>query len=336
MSRLQMEMEAQCDRALDRAEGTRYLSRLLAAGLSRFNGRAGSGIDWDTPRIGGFNPDYRFGHARLDPRGSYRLRGTMNDAARLAVSTHAGALGTARPIGHLAGDGIRCDADGHFDIDIGDEAPGGSRNWLLKSSKADTLMIRQLLLHRGDKPAELDLEPVDASEVTPPEPLTVESQRERMAGVELFVAGAAGRFLRWTRLISELSNTIEPVLPEIEDEVRADPDTFYAIGSFDLAVDERLEIKLTPPPCDYWGLHTTNHWLEPIEHDSLVCHRNHATSEANADGSITLSISSVEHSHPNSLTTLGHLNGAIFHRVVGATDPNVALPVCTIRGRNER
>ena len=335
MSRLQAEMEAQCDRPLDRAEGTRYLARLLAAGLSRFNGRPGSGIDWDTPRIGGFNPDYRFGHARLDPGGSYRLHGTMNDARRLALSTHVGAFGTARPVGHLATDRIRSDAAGRFEIDIGHEAPHGSQNWLPISSTTDTLMIRQLLTRRTDRPAELDLERIDTpTAASAMEVLTVEAQHDRMGIVALFVAGAAGRFFRWTELISRLSNTIEPVPAEIEDEVRADPDTFYAIGSFDLADDERLEIRLTPPACDYWGLHTTNHWLEPIEHDSLVCHRNDVTSEPNEDGSVTISIAPVEDRRPNAMHTLGHHNGAIFYRVVGATGPDVALPVCTIRERS--
>ena len=188
----------------------------------------------------------------------------------------------------------------------------------------------------NDKLRDLVLERADAPYAVGVDPLTVESQRARMDGVLLFVAGAAGRFFRWTRIISRLSNTIEHVPAEIEDEVRADPDTFYAIGYFDLAEDERLEVRVTPPECEYWGLHTTNHWLEPIEHDSIVCHRNHATSEANADGSFTLSISPVEDSHPNSLPTLGHRNGAIFFRVVGATDPNVTLPVCTVRKRNKR
>jgi uncharacterized protein DUF1214 len=334
MSQLQAEVEVLSDgRPLDRAEGTRYLARLLAAGLSRFDGRPGPAIDYATPRIGGFNPDYRFGHARIDRGGTYRLRGRMNDVGRLALSTYAGALASGPPIGHLSSRRIRCDADGTFELVISDEAPGGSdRNWLPKSSKAGTMMVRQLLLHPSDQPAELGLERVDAFEPSAPDPLTVERGHDRMAGAALFVAGAAGRFFRWTQLISRLSNTIRQVPVEIEAEVRADPDTFYAIGYFDLAEGERLEVRITPPQCDYWGLHTTNHWLEPIEHDSITCYRNQATSEANADGSFTLSISPADDTHPNSLPTLGHRNGAIFFRVVGADGPDVALPVCTVRG----
>lgn len=180
------------------------------------------------------------------------------------------------------------------------------------------MLVRQLLLHRSDLPAEFALERVDAPDAPEPDPLTVKRQHAAMNGVLLFVAGASRRFFRWTRLTSRLSNTIERVPTEIADEVKADPDTFYAIGYFDLADEEHLEVRITPPACEYWGLHTTNHWLEPIEHNSVTCHRNHATSEPESDGSVILTISPTGGPHPNSLHTLGHRNGACS---TGSSEP---------------
>lgn len=126
LGELEAEMESLCSgRPLDRAEGTRYLARLLASALSRFDGGPGPGIDYATPRIGGFNPDYLMGHAPIDPHGSYRLRGRMNGASRLALSTHAGALSSAQPIGHLSSEKFRGGADGRFEISVGDGLPHG-------------------------------------------------------------------------------------------------------------------------------------------------------------------------------------------------------------------
>ncbi len=366
IERLETEVETLSGgRALDRAEGTRYLGRLLAAALARFDPRPGAAaIDYGIPRIGGFNPDFRFGHAEIDPRGTYLLRGAMNGAARLALSTHASALASAQPIGHLSSETIRCDSGGRFEILVGADAPSetlpgaaaeaatgtrppgpaaaasrppsGPANRLATEGRATALLVRQLLLRRSDRPADLVLERLDPpAGPTEPAPLTPERQRDALGGVLLFVAGAAGRFFRWTRLLSRISNAIEHVPEEIADEVKADPDTFYALGYFDLAPGERLEVRLSPPPCAYWGLHTTNHWLEPIEHTTLVCHRNCATAEPDPDGSFTLSIAPVDDPRPNSLHTLGHRNGAIFYRVIGAGGAEVALPECAVRRLDE-
>ncbi len=333
LGRLEAEVDALAGgRALDRAEGTRYLGRLLGAALARFDPRPGLAIDYGVPRIGGFNPDFHFGYAAIEPGSSYVLRGEMRGAHRLALSTHASALGSAQPIGHLSSETIRCDAAGRFEIAVGGEPPpAGTDNWLPTGGRARALLVRQILLRRSDRPAELSLERAGAAAPRELVPLDGDRQREALAGVRLFLAGAARRFFRWTRLLSRIPNAIGPVPAEIEDEVVADPDTFYALGYFDLGPDERLEVRLTPPPCAYWGLHTTNHWLEPIEHDEIVCHRNGATAEPGPDGSITLSIAPQAHPHPNSLHTLGHPNGAIFYRVIGAGDLRVAPPVCTVR-----
>lgn len=339
LAQLQVDMELlAADRSLDRAEGSRYLARLLASGLAKFNARPTSSIDYVTPRIGGFNPDYLFGQARINPQLSYRINGKLNDVHRLALGTYASAFGMAAPVGHLSSDCITCDSDGRFEVILSDLAPVAApsqepQDWLRKNAQTSVLMVRQLLLSPSDQPAELSLNLIETSEPVAPVVLTDDCQRDNMGGVLLFVAGAADRFFRWTRIISRISNTIEQVPAEIESEVKADPDTFYAIGYFDLAEDERLEVRVTPPVCTYWGLQTTNFWLEPIEHDVLVCHRNHATSEADADGSVTLSISPVEEARRNTLHTLGHRNGAIFFRVVGANTRSVTLPVCTLRKR---
>ena len=93
-------------------------------------------------------------------------------------------------------------------------------------------MVRQLLLRTSDCPAQLSLEPLGRSGPAGPAPLTIDRQRDNMGAVSLFVVGAAERFFHWTRLISQISNSIEHVPTAIESEVKADPDTFYAIGYF--------------------------------------------------------------------------------------------------------
>ena len=119
--------------------------------------------------------------------------------------------------------------------------------------------------------------------------------------------------------------------PELASEVEADPDTFYAIGYFDLADDELLEIRITPPACDYWGLQVTNHWLEPLEHEHLVTHLNHATAEGDADGAVVACIAPAGAPGENVIHSLGHPNGAIFFRVVDAQSDAIPLPTCRVR-----
>lgn len=337
LAELQREMESLCeDRPWDRAEGGRYLARLLASGLGRFTARPVLSIDYAVPRIGGFNPDYRFGHAALDPRGSYLIRGTLNDVHRLALGTYRGMLGSSPPVGHVTKDQLQIDARGGFELWLGDRPPedpssGAGRGWLRKSSETTSLMVRQLLLRPTDRPADLSIERVDGVGRGDPPEWTERRQRESLDAASLFVAGAARHFFRWTRAFSRLSNRIDHVPQELEGEVKADPDTFYAVGYFDLKEDEWLEVHFMPPPCEYWGLQTTNHWLEPLEDDVLVTHRNHVTVEPDADGSVTLAIAAREIARPNVLHTLGHRNGALFFRVVGAAGGEVRLPTCRVR-----
>ncbi len=331
---LQLEVDRMAGgRRVDRAEGTRYLGRLLAAALARVDGARGSGIDWNTPRIGGFNPDQVFGHARLVPGASYRIHGSRGDAHRLALTTHAGMLASGPPIGHLGDGDLTVGSDGRLEVVVGEEVPhddGVAR--LATGGRADTLLVRQLVLRPGDRPARLELERLDTPSRPDPATLTPERQQHRLDTALLFVSGAARRFFSWTRAIAGLTNTIDEVPATIAHEVRADPDTVYLVGYFDLADDEELEIRLRPPPCDYWGLHTTNHWLEPLEHPGLVCHRNHATSPVAPDGTVTLVVSPSQSAHPGALHTLGHRNGAIFHRITGARGP-VRVPECRVRRR---
>jgi len=345
--RLQSEMESLAGgRPLDLAEGTRYLARLLASGLARFDGRGSTAIDYATPRIGGFNPDYRFGHAKLDPAGAYRIRGRLNDVQRLAIGSYPGGLGNFQPVGYLAKDQIACDAEGRFEVRIADArpepepAPAVPVSWLPSSAETTALMVRQLLLRATDRPAELVLERVDAAPAGVPSRAVLDARRQRaqMDAALLFVAGAAGQFFRWTRIFSQNPNAIADVPTELEAEVKADPDTFYAIGYFDLAEGGSLDIRFTPPACDYWGLAVTNHWLEPIEHGALRTHYNHATAERDPQGEVCLTIdpdadtdTGEVPSRPNIVHTAGHRNGAIFFRVIGARNNEVPLPDCRVR-----
>lgn len=342
VAELEAEMEALCEgRPRDRAEGGRYLSRLLASGLSRFSGRRTLSIDYDVPRIGGFNPDYRFGHATLDPRASYVIRGALNDVHRIALGTYRGMLASSAPVGHVTREDLQADGRGRFELHVSDEPPeasvaGAGRAWLRKSPETSSLVVRQLVLRLSDRPAELSIErvgPGPAEETPAWEEWDARRQRESLDGTLLFVVGAARHFFRWTKALAPLRNRIAHVPGEIEAEVKADPDTFYAVGYFDLDEDESLEVRFTPPPCDYWGLQTTNHWLEPIEHPSLVTHRNQATAESAPDGSVTLVISPRGDAGPNPLHTLGHRNGGVFFRVIGAEGADVSLPSCRVRRR---
>ena len=85
-----------------RGEGVAYLARLTAYGIERYlmgAERLTNGIAFNTPRIGGYNPDYRIGAANLQPGRHYRISGRIDQAYRIGLGVYSLAPdGGRRPV----------------------------------------------------------------------------------------------------------------------------------------------------------------------------------------------------------------------------------------------
>ena len=301
-----------------RAEGAAYLARLTAYGVERFlmgPERLQNGLSFATPRIGGYNPDYRIASANLAPGGRYRLRTRLHGAYRIGVGVY-----TVQPDGRISMDSYRIltgpglpHPECEVDLSI---APGlAPEDGLALTAASNLLLIREIRLQPDDLPAEFSFAPEAAALPAYAAP-SAEDIAIGFARARHFIAGSARQFLHWSEVFAARPNAMTPLDPELDKAVQGDPGTRYFSGYFRLPRGQQLRIEIPPFKADYWGIQVTSHWLEPLP----ASHLNHATAKPDADGATRLVLAAEDPGHPNWLPTGGRSCGAILHRRINAED----------------
>ncbi|MFQ5427283.1 MAG: hypothetical protein ACE5EV_09390, partial [Gaiellales bacterium] len=150
---------------IDRAEGFRYLTRLVRMGLE-------SQLEYGDPRapvlyrnvhetakLGADNPDNCYQTASISGKHEYRLAGSVGTIHYLGFGTYSAGLDGRETHGYLERQELALEPDGSVVIHLCcDERPG---NWLRMQPSTRTLLIRQTFLDRSrETPAELCIERV--------------------------------------------------------------------------------------------------------------------------------------------------------------------------------
>ena len=136
---------------LQRAEGIRYLTRLLRAGLEqqleygdpRFSGFYQ--LSNQTLKIGNDNPDNVYLNANVSGAYEYRISGTRGTMPYLSFGTKSGGYeldGTMVPTGKLDGRDLQVRPDGSFEIIVSCKPHPG--NWLPVSTDGPFGLIFRL------------------------------------------------------------------------------------------------------------------------------------------------------------------------------------------------
>jgi hypothetical protein len=312
-----------------RAEGVAYLARLAAGAIQRnLMGaeRLSNGIDFNQPRIGGYNPDYRLGVANVHAGQRYRLSGQMHDAYRLGLGIYSLA-----PDGGIVMDDYRVlmaekaglTPSGTFDLEI---SPTATPETGLRSLPVTNVFImREILLKQGGKRADIALS-TEGGASAAREPFSIEKLTRGMTGAQHFFSGALLQFLSWSNIFATQTNTIVPLLPELDKKVQGDPGTSYHTGYFNLRDDQALVVEMPEMTADYWAIMLANHWQEPLPASFL----NHVTAKREADGQTRIIIAQRDPGHANWLSTDRRTRGIIWHRRINTN--NRESPRCTLRG----
>src|SRR5689334_14939080 len=123
--------------ALDRAEGWRYLTRLLRVGLAMHLEFADPDFpgffapSHETAKIGGDNPDNLYLMARINGARDYVIRGRRGTVPYLSFGSQKGGYetdGRMVQTGFLDGNALQVAKDGSFEIVVSAEPQEG--NWL--------------------------------------------------------------------------------------------------------------------------------------------------------------------------------------------------------------
>lgn len=330
---------------VSQAEGYRYLTRLLRAGLEAFVEHADPlapsfrHVVHETIKMGSDNPDNRYLHASVDGGLEYRIRGRRGSVAYLGFGTqvgHYGQGGAMPPTGYLDASQLQLEADGSFEILLSATPKPG--NWLPMTPQTGTLIVRQTFLDRErETPAELHIERLGGDGA--PSPLTAARLQDGLRNASTLVAGASMLFARWADEWQAHANRLPRFDQDKSDNAGGDPNIAYYHSYFRLEADEALVIDATPPRCEYWNFQLNDYWLESLDYRYARIHINKHTARYRPNGSVRVVVAHRDPGADNWLSTTGHTQGTMTWRWVRAdAHPEPAtrvVPLASVRSLDD-
>jgi hypothetical protein len=320
--------------AFDRAEGYRYLSRLVRLGLEKF-------VENDDPRtprfyqlsredakIGADNPDSYYQNCRLDGRTDYRISGSRGSAIYLGFGTYFGSYGSPGPSGcsgFVDADDLEVDSEGRFELILSSTPRSG--NWLPMQPETSSLVVRQFFLDKAtEERADLRIECLDAE--GPPAPLDPLALDRALQASADFVKGTADLFTGWAERFSERPNELNAPPNAVREVAHIASNQVFYHGYWKLGPDEALVITATPPECRYWNFQLNNYWLESLDYRYHPITVNKHSAVLEDDGSFRIIVAHRDPGAGNWMDTAGHTQGTMGLRWNAAVDP--PRPECRV------
>ena len=312
---------------LERAEGFRYLTRLLRVALEM-------NLEWADPdfpgfyqashftaKIGADNPDNHYLNATVSSSRRYLIRGKRGTVPILTFGSKANRYatdGTMVSTGELAVEDMQIAPDGTFEVIVSKEKPKSGVNWLPMQNDTSIVIVRQTFFDRANETANtMSIETLDGPDH--PAPLTPEfliAGLKRSAG---FVNGTAQTFVRWAELFrAEQKNKLETTDQAMFYKAGGDPGIYYLHGYWELAPGEALEIVSTIPKCQAWNFQLNNYWMESLDYRSHTIHVNPHTAKFNEKGEVTIVVAARDPGYGNWVDTAGHDHGTMLWRWTNA------------------
>ncbi|MBW2241685.1 MAG: DUF1214 domain-containing protein [Deltaproteobacteria bacterium] len=312
----------------DRAEGFRYLTRLLRAGLE-------SQLEYGDPRFPGFyqlsnetikigndNPDAFYQNCTISGRHEYRICGERGSVAYLSLGTKAGGYGSSgslEPTGQIDGEELEIGPDGRFEIRVSCERKPG--NWLPMTPESSMLIVRQTFADRSrEDPARLRIECLGDRVKAGLDPSEFEATLERVVA---FVEGTANGFANWMQDYARHPNQLPSDDQAKCQQAGGDANIHYLQSCWRLEADEALVIEAKRiPECTGWNFQVSNYWMESLDYRYHRIHLNQHTASYQEDGSVRMVVAHADPgpAWPNWLETAGHRQGGMLFRWVGAEE----------------
>ncbi len=312
----------------NQALGYRFLTRILRAGLE-------SAVDYADPQYPAFfrladetkkilndNPDNYYENCVIDGRFDYRIIGQRNTVRWFSIGAKAGAgnVDAMKSTGEIDSSQIRFEEDGRFEVILSQkEHPG---NWLRLSESSGILVVRQTFGNRREeKRAELAIECLNPER--PNNNLDPAELEPRLNQALSFLESTVNLGLTWTAGYREKTLNRLPLHDQaVLRAAGGDPTIAYYQSHWELAPDEALLVTIEGlPECQTWNLQLSDFWMESLEHRFFDVSVNKFTAAYEDDGSVRILVAHEDpgDAFPNWLNTLGHDQGGMLGRIVGAS-----------------
>ncbi len=317
--------------AFDRAEGIRYLTRLLRASLEsqiessdpchpRF-----FQLSNDTIKIGNDNPDNIYHNCNISGRYDYRIRGTRGTVPYLSFGTKAGSYdrdAEMRPTGQIDGRRMQVAPDGSFEILVSRNKQAG--NWLPMEEASEGIIVRQTFDVREEAvPAYYEIEclnPGDREHADALDPLSIEAALGRATS---FVTRTSNLFIDWMEIYEKHLNQLPSDDQDRCQRAGGDANIHYHQSYWKLAPAEALVIETDRiPAVGSWNIQLSNYWMESLDYRHHRIHINHATARYEPGGGLRIVVAGRDPGphYPNWLDTCLHDRGGMLFRWIGCGD----------------
>jgi hypothetical protein len=315
---------------LDRAEGYRYLTRLVREMLYSTVENADPDFprlhELDRVKIGADNPDNVYLSANIRGDRTYRITGTRGTIAYFSIGSKANRYakdGTMASTGELSDADLVVEADGTVEI-IASATPH-DKNWLPLAPDSTGLVVRQTYLDRTTEvPGRWRIECVGGPAA--PRELSPEFLTKALRRAALSVHGTAATFAGWTELFMTRPNELPDFGQEMFQRAGGDPEIFYLHGYWTLEPGQAWVIETDVPDCPYWNFQLSNWWMESLDAAHRITVNKHTATLD--DGRLTIVVAPRDPGFGNWIDTCGHTSGTALLRWLGAD--HHPIPECRV------
>jgi Protein of unknown function (DUF1214) len=326
----------------DRAEGIRYLTRLLRAGLDSQIESADPchprffQLSNETIKIGNDNPDNIYHNCNISGRYDYRITGTRGTVPYLSFGTKAGSYdrdAEMRPTGQIDSRKIAALPDGRFEIIVSRHPQPG--NWLPMEEVSESIIVRQTFgVRAGAVPATYTIECLNPEPGEHTDALDPAALEPALGRVTSFVTQTANLFIDWMAIYEKHLNALPSDDQERCQRAGGDANIHYHQSHWQLGPDQALLIEVDRiPAVGTWNFQLSNYWMESLDYRHHRIHLNKDTAAYEPDGSLRIVVAHRDPGKrfPNWLDTCRHESGGMLFRWIGCGDDHPPVETRVVR-----
>lgn len=340
---------------LDKREGYRLISRMMALGFDRV-------LEADNPaapqfyrlqsaqrKFAGDAPDQLYHAANISGDYRYRITGQLYSDEQSAnslntllieASVYGGNLSfdgssNRRLVSHIDESNLVTDDQGRFEIILSREPEGD--NWLALADDVKNVLVRRYFAEpQLHDVLPLKIERIDG--LSDYQPLTEKQLVKGFLGTAAMVEETVRYWHTWVNDTRAASGVNQLVALKDDGDLLTPAGIKYIQGAWQLKSNEALKISFTPPNVPYWGFVPMNMWMESFDWhlmpEGLHVSINNYSVTKEADGNVVLYLSEQDPGHKNWIYTQGHSAGLMsfrFARMGEQSLPDIKTELISLR-----
>ena len=322
------------------AEGMRWLLRVIAMSVevaADANPRMPHFQRMDTlvRKVGGDNPDAEYEFVAIDGQYDYKITGNVGSVRYLELTFNAGQGNTPRrQFAYLSDKTLNLDEAGNFTLILSQEAPDIPGQWVQTPADASGILVRQYIAQREQE--ELPSFHIEVlGGPLPFRPVTDQEVADAIIGTSYAFFSLTTLHHRVLPELMEKTNFFIEATSENLGGAISGNDNLYMIGSYQLADDEALLMRVQPPDTRYWNIALESRWHEIADYLHRPTSLTLDEVQYSEDGSVEFVVAHQDPGHPNWLDTSGHNFGFITLRWLDARGAKVPTPELQVIQWNE-